>query len=136
MVRRIIIAIGLLALVGLVGAAAYVSLHPIRVVLMFHSVVQQPQGLDVSPAGLRSILDSAHAAPHRVIATTDSSDHTVYEAFAPGVQDRRLAAILFLMPPFIDRNGMLTWGSGARVGSTRPGHRLPYVNPPLVAGSD
>jgi hypothetical protein len=109
MVRRIIIAIGLMALAGLMGAAAYVSIHPLPVVLMFHSVIQQPQGLDVSPAGLRSILDSAYAAPHRVIATTDSSDHTVYEAFASGSQDRRFAAILFLMPPLIDRNGMMTW---------------------------
>ncbi|HTK88419.1 MAG TPA: polysaccharide deacetylase family protein [Nitrospiraceae bacterium] len=109
MVRRIIIAIGLLALVGLVGAAAYVSLHPIPVVLMFHSVVQQPQGLDVSPTELRSILAAAQATADRVVATTDSSDRTVYDAFAPSVQDRGTAAILFLMPPLIDQNGMLTW---------------------------
>ncbi|HET7058963.1 MAG TPA: polysaccharide deacetylase family protein [Nitrospiraceae bacterium] len=107
--RRIIITIALMALVGFMAAAVYVSIHPIPVVLMFHSVVQQPQGLDVSPAGLASILDSVRAVPHHVIATTDSSDRSVYETFAPGVQERRRAAILFLMPPLIERNGMMTW---------------------------
>jgi peptidoglycan/xylan/chitin deacetylase (PgdA/CDA1 family) len=76
---------------------------------MFHSVVQQPQGLDVSPTELRSILAAAQATADRVVATTDSSDRTVYDAFAPSVQDRGTAAILFLMPPLIDQNGMLTW---------------------------
>jgi peptidoglycan/xylan/chitin deacetylase (PgdA/CDA1 family) len=109
MVRRIIIAIGLPALAGLMSTAAYVSLHPVPVVLMVHSVVQEPQGLDVSPAGLRSILAAAQATPDRIVATTDSSDRSVYDAFAPSVQDRGLAAILFLMPPLIDQNGMLTW---------------------------
>ena len=108
MLRRIIITIALV-LVGFMAAAVYVSIHPIPVVLMFHSVVQQPQGLDVSPAGLASILDSAQAAPHHVIATTDSSDRSVYETFAPGVQERRGVAILFLMPPLIEKNGMMTW---------------------------
>jgi peptidoglycan/xylan/chitin deacetylase (PgdA/CDA1 family) len=109
MVRRIIIAIGLPALVGLMSAVAYISVHPIPVVLMVHSVVQEPQGLDVSPAGLRSILAAAQVSADRVVATTDSSDRSVYDAFAPSVQDRRTAAILFLMPPLIDQNGMLTW---------------------------
>ena len=109
MLRRIVIAIGLIVLVGLMTAAVYVLVHPIPIVLMFHSVVPQPQGLDVSRAGLASILDSARASPHPVIATTDSSDRSVYEAFAPSAQDRRVAAILFLMPPLIGKNGMMTW---------------------------
>lgn len=109
MLRRTIIPIMVIALVGLVSAAVYVSMYPLPVVLMFHSVVQGPQGLDVSPAGLASILDSAQAAPHHLIVTTDSSDRSVYEAFAPRVQERQFAAILFLMPPLIDRIGMLTW---------------------------
>ena len=109
MLRRIVIAIGVIVLIGLFSAAGYISIHPIPVVLMFHSVVPQPQGLDISPEGLASILDSAQAAPHPVIATTDSSDRNVYELFALAVQDRRFAAILFLMPPLIDRNGMMTW---------------------------
>lgn len=107
--RRIVIAIGLIVLVGLISAGGYILRHPIPVVLMFHSVVPRPQGFDISPEGLASILDSAQAPPHRVIATTDSSDRSVYEAFAPRVQERKFAAILFLMPPLMDRNGMLTW---------------------------
>jgi len=109
MFRRTVIASGLIVLVGLVSAAGYIFIHPIPVVLMFHSVVPQPEGLDVSPEGLVSILDSAQASPHPVITTTDSSDRSVYEMFAARVRDRRLTAILFLMPPLMERNGMMTW---------------------------
>ena len=108
--HRIIVACGLMMLVGLCSAAIYVLMHPIPVVLMFHSVGQPAQGLDVSPESMAAMLDSARAAPHPVIATTDSSDRSVFETFASGVQHRTLAAILFLMPPLIDKDGMMTWG--------------------------
>jgi len=99
----------LAALGVLTAVAGYVIVHPIPVVLMFHAVVSQPRQLDVSPARLASILDAAQAAPHHAIATTDSSDRSVYEMFAPAVQARTFAAILFLMPPLMDKNGMMTW---------------------------
>lgn len=109
MLRRLLIPIMLAMLAGLISAAVYVLTHPIPVVLMFHSVVQEPQGFDVSPAGFTSILEAAQAGPDHVVVTTDSSDLSVYDVFALHVQGRRFAAILFLMPPLIDQNGMLTW---------------------------
>ncbi|MBA2251698.1 MAG: polysaccharide deacetylase family protein [Nitrospirales bacterium] len=110
MLRRIIIIVtALVTLVGLLSAVVYVLIHPIPVVLMFHSVVEQPQGLDVSPAGLESILAPAQAVSHHFIVTTDSSDRSVYEIFASGVQGHGLTGILFLMPPLMGRHGMMTW---------------------------
>lgn len=90
-------------------AGTYVVSHPIPVVLMFHSIVEQPSGLDVSPQGLKTFLDSARASNRPLLFTTDSSDRSIYDEFAFDVREHGFSAILFLMPSMIGRDGMLTW---------------------------
>jgi peptidoglycan/xylan/chitin deacetylase (PgdA/CDA1 family) len=90
-------------------AGTYVVSHPIPVVLMFHSIVEQPNGLDVSPQQLKTFLDSARASDRPLLFTTDSSDRSIYDEFSFRVREHGFSAILFLMPSMIGRNGMLTW---------------------------
>ncbi|MDQ6735332.1 MAG: polysaccharide deacetylase family protein [Nitrospirota bacterium] len=93
----------------LAAASAYIIVHRIPVVLMFHAIVEQPRGLDVSPQRLKTFLDSARVSDRALVFTTDSSDRSIYDEFAPRVREHGFSVILFLMPSGIGRNGMLTW---------------------------
>jgi peptidoglycan/xylan/chitin deacetylase (PgdA/CDA1 family) len=108
MSRRMIISLVLVAGIALL-AGTYVVSHPIPVVLMFHSIIEQPTGLDVSPQQLKTFLDSARASDRPLLFTTDSSDRSIYDEFSFRVREHGFSAILFLMPSMIGRNGMLTW---------------------------
>jgi len=109
MSRRIIVAMTTIVCILSLTGIVYVFVHPIPIVLMFHAVVEHPQGLDVSPEAFRLILSSVRAGSHRVVVTTDSSDKSMYQIFAPELQKEGLTATVFLMPPVIGRDGMLTW---------------------------
>jgi peptidoglycan/xylan/chitin deacetylase (PgdA/CDA1 family) len=111
------------------AASAYVIVHPIPVVLMFHSIVEQPSGLDVSPQRLTTVLNLARASDRPILFTTDSSDRSIYDEFALRVREHGFSAILFLMPSVIGRNGMLTWEQVReldRTGVTIASHTLTH----------
>ena len=80
-------------------AGTYVVSHPIPVVLMFHSIIEQPTGLDVSPQQLKTFLDSARASDRPLLFTTDSSDRSIYDEFSFPVREHGFSAILFSCPP-------------------------------------
>ena len=96
---------GLLMALGL-----SVAIHPIPLVFMLHSIQQNPDdSLDVTPSRFRDFVEAVSAGRLRALFTTDSSDLSIYQVYAPVLKQHRQAALVFLMPPVIGRPGMLTW---------------------------
>jgi peptidoglycan/xylan/chitin deacetylase (PgdA/CDA1 family) len=100
-----IVCAGLLMAVGL-----SIVVHPIPLVFMLHSIQQTPvDPLDVSPSRFRDFVETLSADRRPALFTTDSSDLSIYQVYAPVLEQHHQTALVFLMPPVIGRPGMLTW---------------------------
>lgn len=118
---KIAITLGL-SLLTIIG---YILTHPIPIVLMFHSVLDDPQNSPhISPIRFQTFVKTIQQRGDPIEITTDSSESNIYSNFYRALREQGLTATIFVLPLMVDREGMLTWSqiqemdhSGFTIGS-------------------
>ena len=96
---------------SVVLAFGYILVHPLPIVLMFHSIADDPD--DDSPhvtmPRLRAFLETIRQRNASLEITTDSSDSSIYTDFTPALREHGLTATIFILPLALGETDTLTW---------------------------
>lgn len=96
---------------SVVLAFGYILVHPLPIVLMFHSIADDPD--DDSPhvtmPRFRMLLEIIRQRNILLEITTDSSDSSIYTDFAKALRDHSLTATIFILPLAVKETDALTW---------------------------
>ena len=78
----------------------YVLTHPLPIVLMFHSVADDPDddSPHVTAARFQTLLETIRQRQISAEITTDSSDSSIYTDFSSNLRARGFTATIFLIP--------------------------------------
>ena len=118
---KIAIALGL-SFLTIIG---YILTHPIPIVLMLHSVLDDPQNSPhISSIRFQAFVKTIRQRSDPIEITTDSSEYNIYSNFYPALREHGLTATIFVLPLMLESEGMLTWSqiremdrSGFTIGS-------------------
>jgi hypothetical protein len=108
-IRMMILAIILVSV--LCSAILYVALHPVPIVLMFHSITDDRDGdsPDISPSRFRAVVTKVARRAAEIEITTDRTDSSIYSEFFRTLQEHGLTAKVFILPLEVGGENMLTW---------------------------
>lgn len=89
----------------------YILTHPVPIILMFHSVVDDTDGDSphVTAPRFRALLETIRQRNVPLEITTDSSDSSIYTDFFPALRDHELTATIFVIPLALGEADTLTW---------------------------
>ncbi len=112
-------------------AVSYIAMHPLPVILMFHSITDDAgdDSPHVTAGRFQALLETIRQRQVTVEITTDSSDSSIYMDFSPALQKQGLTATLFLIPLAIGLSDALTWDQVReldRAGFTIGSHTLTH----------
>ena len=89
----------------------YVAMHPVPVVLMFHSITTDldTDSPNVSPDRFRAFVKELPSRATHVEITTDRSDSSIYSEFFLTLREHGLTATVFILPLEVGSDDALTW---------------------------
>lgn len=89
----------------------YVAMHPVPVVLMFHSITndRDTDSPNVSPDRFRAFVEELKSSTTQVEITTDRSDSSIYSEFFLTLRERGMTATVFILPFEVGSDDALTW---------------------------
>ena len=89
----------------------YVTMHPVPVVLMFHSIANDldTDSPNVSPDRFRPFIKGLKSRATQVEITTDGSDSSIYSEFFLTLREHGMTATVFILPFEVGSDDALTW---------------------------
>jgi hypothetical protein len=89
----------------------YVAMHPVPVVLMFHSISNDLErgSTNVSPDRFRAFVKDLKSRATQVEITADSSDASIYSEFFLTLREHGMTGTVFILPFQVGRDDALTW---------------------------
>lgn len=89
----------------------YVAMHPVPIVLMFHSITNDRDidSPNVSPNRFRAFVTELKSRERQVELTTDSSDSSTHSEFFLALREHGMTATVFILPFEVGSDDALTW---------------------------
>lgn len=119
----------------------YILTHPLPIILMFHSIVDDTDADSphVTAPRFREFLETFRQQNASIEITTDSSDSSVYTDFYPALREHGLTATIFVIPLVLGETDALTWDQVRkldRAGFTIGSHTLTHPWLPDLADEE